>query len=162
MKKNVTISFLLICINTFCFSQTSFYSEGIGFEYNKKWSFSQTKDKEKDITYIFYSNITITKIKVKKDIQIEVDRFVEKWADEMEEYCYEKMLKIKQKSEITDRTIGAAGIETKSIDFEFGKKEVARLYAFSKEEYLITIKITGIINSDINMILNSFWFMPER
>jgi len=162
MKKTVTISLLLICANIFCFSQTSFYSDGIGFEHNKSWTFSQTKEKEKDITYISSSNIVIMKLKAKKDIQVDVEKFIEKWADEMEEYCYEKMLKIKRRSEITDKTIGAAGIEVKYIEFEYGKKEYERLYAFEKEGYLITIRITGAISSDNNMILNSFWFMPEN
>jgi hypothetical protein len=160
MKKIVIISLLLICTTTFCFSQNSFYSQGIGFTYKKNWTFSQRT--ENGITYISSSNIEISKFSVNKDNQIDTEKFVEKWADEMEEYCYRNMFKIKQRHEVTNRTIGTAEIETKSIDFEYGKKEIVRFYAFEKEDYLITIRVTGVINSDINMILNSFWFMPEN
>lgn len=166
MKQTVIISLLLIWANIFCFSQTSFYSEGIGFEYNKRWEFSQKKDKDKDITYISSSNIVIMKLKAKKDIQVNVEKSLEKWGDEKEEQYQSSGLKIRQRSEITDRTIGAAAIATKSIDFElydrYGKNVSERLYAFEQADYLIMILIIGKINSDINMILNSFWFMPEK
>ena len=160
MKRTIIISLLSLCASTFCFSQNSFYSEGIGFEYNKKSSVYQTN--KNGITYISSFNIVITKSKIKKDVQVNVEKIVEKWADELEEYCYREKLKIKNRSEITDRTIGTTEIKTKSIDFEYGKKDVERLYAFVQEDYLITIRVTGTLNSDINMILNSFWFMPEN
>src|SRR5574344_611023 len=99
MKK--TLYLLLLMFSTFtCFSQKSFYSDGIGFEYPKKVVFLNKI--ENGTTYIYSYNVEIYKYKMNNENRIETEQFVNDWANNVEE---KSSLNIIQRGDIVNDTI---------------------------------------------------------
>ena len=163
MRKIITVSLLLILTGTVC-SAKELYFDGIGFEYNKGWSFntSQVNGTSK-ITGTNDNNfIQITKIVRTKGINVE--SFLTITAEEIMESYYSpsSKVKIKSKTEISDDFIN--GIEVKYVEFVLSNKVRQRIYCFVKNTYLIAITLTckdKKIEKNFAKILNSFSFSPE-
>lgn len=158
--KKIIFLFTLIQWSLICFSQNSYYLDGIGFEHPKKTKVSSKTDN--GALYIFAGNVTIIKSNIDEDKQLNADQELKKIANEIEETG---SLPIIQRDEITTEKIGTQSIEAKSITITYKKKTFNRFYAFIQKRNLIIIITTGIAgktDKSTKMILDSFYYMPEH
>lgn len=158
--KKIIFLFTLTWWSLICFSQNSYYLDGIGFEYSKKTKVSSKIDN--DALYIFAGNVTIIKSNIDEDKQLNADQELKKIADEIEETS---SIPIIQRDEITTEKIGTQSIETRFVTITYKNNIFNRFYAFIQEKNLIIIGTTGIAgrtDKNTKMILDSFYYMPEH
>lgn len=161
--KKILISTLIIFSTIITCNAKSFYYDGVGFEYDRKWNINGSSSViigNKDDFQILISKERLKEDEKKRySADKELDRLSES-AMEQSMYAKKKLINI---SGVCESSIN--GIPVKYIDVQYSKKENHRHYHFEWNGYKFSIELSGKGNKfykEFEKILSTFTFMPEH
>lgn len=167
MKHKILTLIIACIVGSTCYARpSSFYYDGVGFEYEDDWQISSSPNGIIGVMeeYMFY----ISKAELATNAtNLRNNDFIIHELEKRSEIILDQSLRLRDKellykTEILEGAIN--GIPVYYVDFKYSRKEYHRYYCFEWNGYIFDIELSGTgrdFYEEFEIILDSFTFTPE-